>query len=644
MKNKKNSFLLLSLIIFMMGGIFITTENVKACSCAKGSFCLAGGCMTAWATTGSACSQNLFQHVCTIDSVSAASHSVCLIAPTGATTCKAGQACTTDGHKYCTEDKCGIYVDGVDEFHTAKDWSTDGDICKVTEDTFLSCSAPVLGKWDYKEGKCVNCQAGTNKEINVCGDLTGTYFNGINCTKAGDNQFESACGADASCDEQVEGYVCDTGKECDSSGQCVVVSGLSLSASASPTTVATGGSSTITFTVTNTTGNVSGATVSGISITVGGGSVSAGSCNTNASGECTVTYNAPAVSTVATIEAAKATKIGETDSGSANTNVTVSSCTVDTTVKFGSNSYSVGDSLDIMWRVGALESDNNYTICIYDESGGDVWDKTIVHFEDITFPFTNGSLGSYNLVTADASGTWMASLSIGLSCATSGCIDSATVSVAGPGPCVPVISCVDSACLETTPTSAGFTSTCTNSCTGAVTTTTSACCLKDDHCAGGTPACNLVTEQCVECVVDDDCVGTDVCNNHLCTPCSGEGIDPGDAALCCFGLSYLDIDGDGTFACTSACDPNSWFFCNPLRGTVETIVQAGETMLGYILGLIGSIALLFIIIAGMMYMTSAGNEERISSSKKILTGAVIGLMIALLAYGMLHVIMTVLDM
>ena len=67
-------------------------------------------------------------------------------------------------------------------------------------------------------------------------------------------------------------------------------------------------------------------------------------------------------------------------------------------------------------------------------------------------------------------------------------------------------------------------------------------------------------------------------------------------------------------------------------------------MLGYILGLIGSIALLFIIIAGVMYMTSAGNEERIASSKKILNGAVIGLIIALLAYSLLQVIMTVLNM
>ena len=524
--------------------------------------------------------------------------------------------------------------------------ASDGTDCVVTMGKSLGagCAPAVVdnsGKWDASEGQCVQCA--DKKESRICADASSIRVdNNTWLCDSSDDSFEKGCDSsiDNSCDDKKEDDACNppVGGKCDANGQCVVVSGLSLSASASLTTIATGGNSTITFTVTNTTGNVSGATVNGISVTVGGGSVSAGSCNTNASGECTVTYNAPAVSTVATIEAAKATKTGETDSGLANANVTVSSCTASTMVKFGSNNYDVGDPLDITWAIGSSEPDNNYIVCVYDENGSDIWDQNIAHFSG------SANLGSDNSVTANAVGTWMASLSIGLSCATNGCIDSATVSVAGPGPCVPVISCVDSACLETTPTSAGFTSTCTNSCTGAVTTTTSACCLKDDHCAGGTPACNLVTEQCVECVVDDDCVGTDVCNNHLCTPCSGEGIDPGDAALCCFGLSYLDIDGDGTFACTSACDPNSWFFCNPLRGTVETIVQAGETMLGYILGLIGSIALLFIIIAGMMYMTSAGNEERISSSKKILTGAVIGLMIALLAYGMLHVIMTVLDM
>ncbi|MCK5466268.1 DUF1634 domain-containing protein [Candidatus Parcubacteria bacterium] len=211
--------------------------------------------------------------------------------------------------------------------------------------------------------------------------------------------------------------------------------------------------------------------------------------------------------------------------------------------------------------------------------------------------------------------------------------------------CVSNITCTTSACAEIDATSAEGTETCVDA-AGCVANTinVTACCLKDEHCSGGTPVCDTVAQQCVQCIVDADCAGTDICNDGICQGCAEEGEDPGDAALCCVGLSYLDLDGDGSFFCTSVCDPNAWYFCNPLRGTVETVVEAGETLLGFILGLIGSIALLFIIIAGIMYMTSAGNEERISSSKRILSGAVIGLMIALLAYGLLHVIMTVLGM
>ncbi len=58
-------------------------------------------------------------------------------------------------------------------------------------------------------------------------------------------------------------------------------------------------------------------------------------------------------------------------------------------------------------------------------------------------------------------------------------------------------------------------------------------------------------------------------------------------------------------------------------------------MLNYLLGLVGSIALLFLIIAGVMYMTAGGSEEKITTAKRILTGAIIGLGIVLLAYSLL---------
>lgn len=97
--------------------------------------------------------------------------------------------------------------------------------------------------------------------------------------------------------------------------------------------------------------------------------------------------------------------------------------------------------------------------------------------------------------------------------------------------------------------------------------------------------------------------------------------------------------------CTMAvCDPNTSFFCNTLEGTVDNIFEGGEKMIGYILGIIGSVTLLLIIIAGIMYITSAGNEEKIALSKKIITGAVVGLGIALLAFSLLQVILSVLNM
>ena len=473
-----------------------------------------------------------------------------------------------------------------------------------------NCSANVIvnpayifqanyGAVDDNECGTQNIAAPCNSNANTCcsESATTSYYAPKHEMLCADSGKWAICDNDAACaSDGTNNYACNdsglgglfvyrgqwdlcagtcTGGACD-------VSGLSLSASASPSTIALGGSSTITFKVTDGSGSdVNGATVSGISVSAGGGSVSANACITIAGGECTVTYDAPAASTVATVTATKAAKAGETDSGLANVNVTVSSCTVNTAVKFGDDSYDVGDPLNIQWKVGALEPSNDYIVCIYDEDGNDVWEKNIAHFEG------GANLGNESPKTADAAGTWTASLSIGFSCPDppDGCIDSATVSEVG---------CNNNGVQD-------------NGETGV------------DCGGGGCPACG----------------GGGGCNNN--------GVqDNGETGVDCGGGGCPACGGGG--GGDSACDPDAWYFCNPLRGSVETFVQAGETMLGYILGLIGSIALLFIIIAGAMYMTSAGNEERISSSKRILSGAVIGLMIALLAYGLLHVIMTVLGM
>lgn len=60
----------------------------------------------------------------------------------------------------------------------------------------------------------------------------------------------------------------------------------------------------------------------------------------------------------------------------------------------------------------------------------------------------------------------------------------------------------------------------------------------------------------------------------------------------------------------------------------------------WILGFVGMIAVLMIIWGGVVYLTSAGDEDKARTGKKTLTYAVIGLVIAGIAYALVNVIIT----
>jgi len=51
-----------------------------------------------------------------------------------------------------------------------------------------------------------------------------------------------------------------------------------------------------------------------------------------------------------------------------------------------------------------------------------------------------------------------------------------------------------------------------------------------------------------------------------------------------------------------------------------------------LLGLLGTVFLILVLYAGFMWMTAAGNEERVGKAKKILANSVIGLAVVILAY------------
>jgi len=62
-----------------------------------------------------------------------------------------------------------------------------------------------------------------------------------------------------------------------------------------------------------------------------------------------------------------------------------------------------------------------------------------------------------------------------------------------------------------------------------------------------------------------------------------------------------------------------------LKNTVINILQ-------WVLGILALVAVVMIIIGGFQWMTASGNEERIEKAKKVISAAVIGLIIVLLAW------------
>jgi hypothetical protein len=52
----------------------------------------------------------------------------------------------------------------------------------------------------------------------------------------------------------------------------------------------------------------------------------------------------------------------------------------------------------------------------------------------------------------------------------------------------------------------------------------------------------------------------------------------------------------------------------------------------WILGIVGSAALLMFVYGGLMFVMSGGSEERVSSGKKIIIGSVVGLAIVFTSY------------
>lgn len=80
------------------------------------------------------------------------------------------------------------------------------------------------------------------------------------------------------------------------------------------------------------------------------------------------------------------------------------------------------------------------------------------------------------------------------------------------------------------------------------------------------------------------------------------------------------------------------FFTNPNTGAAPAAAAPGTlgqnitTIINYFLGILGLIAVAFLIYAGVLMVTAGGDEGQVEKARKIITYAVIGIVIILLSW------------
>ncbi len=89
------------------------------------------------------------------------------------------------------------------------------------------------------------------------------------------------------------------------------------------------------------------------------------------------------------------------------------------------------------------------------------------------------------------------------------------------------------------------------------------------------------------------------------------------------------------------CNPKIWGTLPQPDNVPGDFEQSIKNTTDWILGFVGMIAVLMLIWGGVNYLTSAGDEDKARIGKKTISYAIIGLVVAGIAYAIVNVIITV---
>ena len=127
----------------------------------------------------------------------------------------------------------------------------------------------------------------------------------------------------------------------------------------------------------------------------------------------------------------------------------------------------------------------------------------------------------------------------------------------------------------------------------------------------------------------------ETCNTEVCTVCGATG------PVNCNTIRIMAVANGSARVDTLVCDMKTWGMIPQPDNVPGDFEQSIKNATDWILGFVGMIAVLMLIWGGINYLTSAGDEDKARTGKKTISYAIIGLVIAGIAYALVNVIITV---
>ena len=96
----------------------------------------------------------------------------------------------------------------------------------------------------------------------------------------------------------------------------------------------------------------------------------------------------------------------------------------------------------------------------------------------------------------------------------------------------------------------------------------------------------------------------------------------------------------GTWELKDASKPSEGYHCKNGDGGGKSLTETIKTIIDTLLFITGMVAVIMIVIGGLRYVTSNGDSNQASQAKNTILYAVIGLVVAIMAYAIVNFVVT----